>query len=276
MTIKSYAVKDISSIEDFTNLDDWLQKVDSRSDSRRLEAKVDDGIGAQIEEWNQVLKTKTAQEIVDYFSQFQGLYQLSSFGPTGLVILDLQKSKAPIVFINTLHLFPETLELVQRVSNRYKVDIHEFQIMEKSDYEAYFGPELYKRDEDRYDYIVKVLPAHFAYNYLNVKIVFTGRRRSQGNDREMLPICEWDEGNGIIKVNPLYNWTFDQVWDYLKANNVPYNALHDQGYKSIGDQHSTEKSKNGEREGRWKNREKTECGLHQDYFSKKIAAKNIV
>ena len=233
--------------------------------------EVVDNLDTKVQEWNKVLESKSALEIIEYFQDFQGLYQLSSFGPTGLVILDLQPKKAPILFINTLHLFPETLDLVKEISNKYRVEINEVKLMSRSEFDLKFGKELYNRDEDRYDYLAKVLPAHIAYKHLKAKLVFTGRRRSQGNDRQELKICEFDKGNGIVKINPLYNWTFDQVWEYLRANKVPYNKLHDQGYKSIGDVHSTEIG-HGERDGRWKSREKTECGLHQDYFTKKIAA----
>jgi len=91
----------------------------------------------------------------------------------------------------------------------------------------------------------------------------TGRRRTQGGRRGDLDVIEVDEA-GLIKVNPLANWSFKQVQDYIKANNVPYNELLDRGYKSVGDWHSTQPIKEGEdeRAGRWKGQEKTECGIH--------------
>jgi len=77
----------------------------------------------------------------------------------------------------------------------------------------------------------------------------------------------------MIKINPLAYWDFQQVWSYIKANEVPYNALVDQGYKSIGDWHSTRAPTNDgdERSGRWDGKEKTECGLHKDYFKMRAA-----
>ena len=250
----------------------WPDKIhDRESENPEISAA---RMKQKVSEWNSYLEGKSAEEIINYFSNFPGLFQLSSFGPTGLVILDLQPKKAPILFINTLHLFPETLELVQRVEAKYKAEIHEIKVMDKQIFQQEFGTDLYKRDESKYDYLVKVLPAHVAYHHLNVKFVFTGRRRTQGGGRSSIDICEWDQGNRIVKINPLYNWTFDQVWSYLRINNVPYNSLHDKGYKSIGDVHSTEIG-TGEREGRWKATEKTECGLHEDYFAKKIAAKKL-
>ena len=89
------------------------------------------------------------------------------------------------------------------------------------------------------------------------------RRKSQGGKRGDLDILEVDDA-GVIKVNPLANWSFAQVQEYINANNVPYNELLDQGYKSVGDWHSTHPVAAGEdeRSGRWRGKEKTECGIH--------------
>jgi phosphoadenosine phosphosulfate reductase len=94
--------------------------------------------------------------------------------------------------------------------------------------------------------------------------VLNGRRRSQGAARGSIPIIELDDERGIIKINPMATWSFKQVNEYIRENNVPYNALLDQGYKSIGDWHSTVPVKDGEdeRAGRWKGQDKTECGIH--------------
>lgn len=83
------------------------------------------------------------------------------------------------------------------------------------------------------------------------------------------------DSTGLIKVNPLFSWTFAQVKAYVDEHNVPRNALLAQGYRSVGDWHSTIKSgdgDSGERAGRWAGKEKTECGLHQDYFKMKLLA----
>ena len=93
--------------------------------------------------------------------------------------------------------------------------------------------------------------------------MLTGRRRSQGVKRGELDILEIDE-TGLIKVNPLANWSFKQVQAYVKDNDVPSNDLLDQGYRSVGDWHSTQPvtESEDERAGRWKGRQKTECGIH--------------
>lgn len=113
---------------------------------------------------------------------------------------------------------------------------------------------------------------------MGVKAVITGRRASQGADRAGLKPLEVDE-TGLVKLNPLFSWTFPLVEWYVQANGVPKNRLLSQGYRSVGDWHSTVKSGDGdagERAGRWAgDKEKTECGLHSDYFAMKAAIKKV-
>lgn len=127
--------------------------------------------------------------------------------------------------------------------------------------------------------LCQVEPAQRAYRELAVKSIITGRRASQGGARTHLLPLEVDS-TGLLKLNPFFSWTFGQVQNYLDENEVPRNALLSQGYKSVGDWHSTVKSGEGdagERAGRWAGKEKTECGLHQDYFKlKRLALKNQV
>ena len=105
--------------------------------------------------------------------------------------------------------------------------------------------------------------------------IITGRRASQGGARSSLKPLEVDD-TGLLKLNPFFAWTFAQVKAYIDANNVPTNALLAQGYKSIGDWHSTAKAGEGdagERAGRWQGKGKSECGLHENYFELKRQAK---
>jgi phosphoadenosine phosphosulfate reductase len=184
----------------------------------------------------------------------------------------------PLIFIDTLHHFPETLNLLNTVKTHYPTaEINVFTPEDTptvSDFIAKHGQELWKRNEALYDYIVKVEPARRAYAQLDVRAVLTGRRKSQGGARGSLDIIEIDE-TGLIKVNPLANWSFKQVESYIREHNVPYNALLDRGYRSVGDWHSTAPVKEGEdeRAGRWKGQQKTECGLHEDYLAMRIKAK---
>jgi phosphoadenosine phosphosulfate reductase len=110
----------------------------------------------------------------------------------------------------------------------------------------------------------KIEPLRRALSGLKAWI--TGLRREQSVTRESLPVVQWDAANGLIKINPLWSWTQDQVWDYIKARQVPYNSLHDKGFLSIGCASCTRAVKPGEdlRAGRWwwENPEQKECGLH--------------
>lgn len=114
---------------------------------------------------------------------------------------------------------------------------------------------------------------------MGVKAVITGRRASQGADRASLQPLEVDS-TGLLKLNPLFSWTFPFVEWYANSNKVPRNKLLEQGYRSIGDWHSTAKSgegDTGERAGRWADKtDKTECGLHVDYFQMKAEAEKRV
>lgn len=163
------------------------------------------------------------------------------------------------------------MELSRTASDKYNVTLHTFHPLNTptlQEFEEKYGSEAWKTKPDLYDYTVKSEPAFRAYQELGVKAVITGRRRSQKGDRAEIPIVEFDKSNAILKLNPLAFWDYDQVWAYIRANDVPYNVLHDSGYKSIGDHHSTKASTNGEeRGGRWEGVQgKTECGLHKDYF----------
>lgn len=172
-----------------------------------------------------------------------------------------------LLFFDTLHNFPETLDLIDRIRERYPlVNLHIFKPAgsdSADDFARQHGERLWESNDELYDWLAKVEPAQRAYRELQVNAVLTGRRRSQGGKRGDIDVIEIDEA-GLVKVNPFANWTFQQVNEYIKANDVPYNELLDRGYKSVGDWHSTKPVQAGEdeRAGRWQGREKTECGIH--------------
>ncbi|KAJ3155271.1 hypothetical protein HDU86_004361 [Geranomyces michiganensis] len=177
----------------------------------------------------------------------------------------------PLIFIDTLHHFSETLTLATTAAERYSAPLHIYRpagdATTAAEFAAAHGEKLWSADPDSYDYLVKVEPAQRAYAELGVRAVFTGRRRTQRGARSAIPILELD-GVGVLKVNALAAWDYDAVWAYVRQHDVPYNPLIDRGYKSVGDVHSTLPTAEGEgeRDGRWKGQEKTECGLHKDYF----------
>jgi len=176
------------------------------------------------------------------------------------------KHNIDLIFLDTLYHFDETYALVDRIRRRYGTPIHIYKPRgcdTVDEFVAQHGDKFWDTNEEMYDYVAKVEPGNRAYSDLQVKAVLTGRRRSQGAQRGDLDIIEVDD-QGMIKVNPLANWSFKDVQAYVKANNVPYNELLDRGYKSVGDWHSTQPVAAGEdeRSGRWKGRNKTECGIH--------------
>ncbi|KAJ2692189.1 3'-phosphoadenylsulfate reductase [Coemansia spiralis] len=235
---------------------------------------------AQLHHINERLAQLTPAQVLEWARvTFDGLFQETAFGPSGNVISDMlhaQQATVPVIFVDTLHHFDETLDLARRSQARYGFTLHTFRpegCATRADFIAKHGDELWARDDVVYDYAVKVEPARRAYEQLQVRAVLTGRRRSQKGDRALLPVVEIEKGTQLVKINPLATWSFQQVWTYLRANEVPYNALLDRGYKSVGDYHSTRPVKDGEdeRAGRWAGSNKTECGLHKDYFAMRAA-----
>jgi phosphoadenosine phosphosulfate reductase len=121
------------------------------------------------------------------------------------------------IFLDTLHHFPQTVELAHTATDNYLAPLHIYTppaVSTAEEFSAKYGDKLWETDEASYDYLVKVEPAARAYVELGVKAVITGRRRSQGAERESLQVLEVDE-RGLIKVNPLISWSFKQVKDYV-------------------------------------------------------------
>ncbi|KAI1160186.1 phosphoadenosine phosphosulfate reductase [Nemania serpens] len=208
---------------------------------------------------------------------FPRLYQTTALGLTGLVTMDMlarlsaEDPSLPAVeaiFLDTLHHFPETYALLARARARYPaIKLHVYGpdgAATPAEFESRYGAALYDSAAELYDWVAKVEPQQRAYAELGVAAVLTGRRRSQGGERDRLPVLEVDEERGIVKVNPLLDWSFAQVRAYVAEHDVPYNELLDRGYKSVGDWHSTSPVGAGEdeRAGRWKGQQKTECGIH--------------
>lgn len=224
---------------------------------------------------NRQLQFLEPQDILRWcITSLPHLFQTTAFGLTGLVTLDmLSKLEVPrpqmvdLIFLDTLHHFPETLALVEKVRKRYPLNnVHVYKPLgadTAAEFESKYGSRLWEVDDQLYDWVAKVEPAQRAYREMNVHAVLTGRRRSQGGKRGDLDVIEVDEA-GLIKINPMANWSFDQVKAYVKEHNVPYNELLDRGYKSVGDWHSTQPvaDNEDERSGRWKGQQKTECGIH--------------
>ncbi len=181
---------------------------------------------------------------------------VSSFGPTSMVIIDRickLKLNIPIITIDTGELFSETHGLRQRIEAKYDISI---QVI-KADNPT---PQLWMTNTDMCCNERKVSPLKQALKGYDAWL--TGLRHDQATTRADIKMTSWDDLNGLVKIAPLVEWTRSQVWTYLLDNDVPYNSLHDAGYKSIGCTHCTRPSNGDEREGRWQEQIKTECGLH--------------
>jgi phosphoadenosine phosphosulfate reductase len=212
----------------------------------------------------------------------------SSFGAEDVVLIDLIAKHFPRIGIFTLEtgrLPRETLNLIAEISARYSVIITEYEpnVAAVLHYVNTRGLNaFYESVEDRKACcnIRKVLPLARALEGKRAWI--TGLRREQAASRQKVDVEETDTTHKIIKFNPLADWSNDDVWAYIRANNVSYNALHDRGYPSIGCEPCTRAVKPGEdsRAGRWwwENSDSKECGLHvagsAENFSS-ISAKNL-
>lgn len=196
----------------------------------------------------------------------------SSYGAEDMVLMDLINKFAPDIEIFTLdtgRLPKETYDVMQEAKTHYDVDVKVY-FPDADDVEHYvtqYGPNaFYDSVELRKQCcgIRKVKPLKRAL--ADKKAWLTGMRRSQAVTRSELPISEWDDTFGLQKFSPLTDWSNGDVWAYIKAFNVPYNKLHDQGVASIGCAPCTRAITAGEdiRAGRWwwENPESKECGLH--------------
>jgi phosphoadenosine phosphosulfate reductase len=196
----------------------------------------------------------------------------TSFGAEDMVLMDLICKHAPGIDIFTLdtgRLPKETYELMQTLNNHYDKKVEVF-FPNTADVELFVtnnGPNaFYDSVELRKQCcgLRKVVPLNRALS--GKKAWITGMRRSQSVTRSELPVSEWDDDHGLQKFSPLTDWSNGNVWAYLRANDVPYNKLHDEGYASIGCAPCTRAITMGEdiRAGRWwwEDPENKECGLH--------------
>ena len=190
----------------------------------------------------------------------------SAFGAEGMVLIDMAsrvRKDFRVFTVDTEFLFPETYTLIDRIQQRYEITVEKvFSLLSPEKQEQLHGPALWGRDPDQCCNLRKVDPLRRKLNELDAWI--TSIRRDQTSFRMDARKIEWDAKFGLVKMNPIADWTSKQVWRYLLEHNVPYNPLHDQNYPSIGCTHCTRAVQPGEdpRAGRWPGTAKTECGLH--------------
>jgi len=214
----------------------------------------------------------TQQTLARIAQEFTPAVFASSLAAEDMVLTDLiLKARLPIgIFsLETGRLHKETLAMVDKVREHYGYEIALYRpqtdavdaYVAQNGLNAFYDSIEMRRECCR---IRKVEPLSRAL--AGNKAWITGQRRAQSTTRSELAVQEDDAAHGMVKFNPLADWSEQDVWDYLRSNGVPYNALHDQGYPSIGCEPCTRAIQPGEdvRAGRWwwENPDSKECGLH--------------
>jgi phosphoadenosine phosphosulfate reductase len=217
-----------------------------------------------------------AEILADALERYpERLVMACSFGMQSSVVLDVLSKLGAIdrvdaFYLDTGVLFPQTHQTRLRMQERYGarvVRVASDMTWKKQQVE--FGGHLYERGLDGINECCRIRKVEPQRKYLADKAAWiTGMRRTHNKERASVPVVLWDAANGLAKYNPLALWDDDRVWAYIEENDVPYNALYDQGYPSIGCKtpQCTRKVKEGDdpRSGRWADVEKTECGINLD------------
>jgi phosphoadenosine phosphosulfate reductase len=225
-----------------------------------------------LEKLNQQFETASPKEILQWSIENipTGLVQTSAFNVDDMIITHILYSElqhpTPVIFLDTLYHFPQTLELVAKSQELYHLNLQTFKNPEVDSREAFtakYGEALWDQDIAQFHHVTKIEPLLRGLDELNTIAWITGRRRDQAVTRANMPVFELDS-QGRLKINPLASWTREKSWVYVAEHGVIYNPLHDQGYPSIGDEPITTKVGEGEdeRAGRWRGTGKTECGIH--------------
>ena len=205
-------------------------------------------------------------------AEFPSAVLASSLAAEDMVLTDLiLRAKLPIgIFtLETGRLHAETLAVLASIRETYGYEVELFrpqpeavaQYVQQNGLNAFYDSVDLRKECCR---IRKVEPLQRALS--GKQAWLTGQRRSQSSTRAALDVQEYDAAHGLAKFNPLADWSEEDVWHYIRSNKVPYNALHDKGYPSIGCEPCTRAIQPGEdvRAGRWwwENPESKECGLH--------------
>ena len=223
---------------------------------------------ARIDVLNAQFSASSPREVLRWgYEEFgDKLVMATGFGTSGIVLMHIVSGLNPdatVFYLDTDLLFPETLELKEKLVETLGISI----LPVKSDIsldeqEELHEDALWEKAPNACCFIRKVMPLK---RFLAEKSAWiTGVRRDQAISRASTRVIEWDEAHQVVKLNPLAYWTSDEVWAYIKINDLPYNELHDYGYPSIGCRPCTRPVKAGEdeRAGRWAGKQKIECGIH--------------
>ena len=221
-----------------------------------------------VERTQSLAETWNPQELLEWaFKTFGNSVEMASgFGVEGMVLVDIAVGVNPnlrVFTVDTDFLFPETYDLMERVERRYGLTVERLRSpLTPEDQANIYGPALWSTNPDQCCGLRKVRP--LADKLAGLRAWITAIRRGQTSVRAKARKVEWDEKFRLVKINPILDWSSEQVWGYVRAHDVPYNPLHDSDYPSIGCTHCTRAVRPGEdaRAGRWAGLQKTECGLH--------------
>jgi phosphoadenosine phosphosulfate reductase len=169
---------------------------------------------------------------------------------------------ADVVELDTQLFFRETYETRDRLVERYGLELIRPEVITVAEQHRREGPNLWERDPDQCCHIRKVEPLIAALEPYAAWV--SGIRREQSPSRAGTPKVQWSDRYGVWKIHPLADWDEKRVWAYIVVNEIPYNPLHDVGYRSIGCIPCTRPTAPGEEEraGRWAGSDKLECGIH--------------
>ena len=196
------------------------------------------------------------------------LLMATAFGAEGCCIIHMLAEIEPdtkIINLETGYQFPETLELRERIKDRYGIEVEYIRPEQTvAEYEDEHGGPLHGHRPDQCCLDRKILPLRVAMKRLDPLAWISAIRKDQTTDRGQADVVLWDAKFSVVKVNPLLNWTKKDVWAFVMKHDVLYNPLHDQNYPSIGCWPCTWAVMPGEddRAGRWAGQVKKECGLH--------------
>ncbi len=226
-------------------------------------------IDSDLDEENRAVGASTAEALIGWASDRYGekLIASTSFGATSAVMLHLVHRVAPrtpIICVDTGYLFPETYQFAEALIQRLNLDVRFYSAqMSSARQEALFG-KLWEQGEDgvnRYLQINKVEPMQRAIRELGAEAWMAGLRAEQTEHRAGLRRV--DRQDGRIKVHPVLNWTSEDMTAYMDRYELPYHPMVEEGYRSIGDHHSTipTTAEMDPRDGRILGKTR-ECGLH--------------
>ncbi len=222
----------------------------------------------KLEHHAEALEDASPGEILAWASETFGekLAIVTSFQITGIAALHMLQEiapRTPVLTLDTGLLFPETIDLIDRLEARFGLDLRRIKPRQTPRQQARdYGDRLWERNPDRCCHIRKTIPLRDALTGFDAWVA--GLRRDQSASRAHTPVLSRDSRSGLVKIAPFANWSEDQVRAYIHEHELPYNSLHDMGYPSIGCWPCTKANLDAhdKRGGRWATRGKSECGIH--------------